>query len=341
MSYSRRFSREIQIPYRGNVTAHYPASKSGGTINVSYSGTATEDVNVEIYVDTDDFDSSVKSCNNTVNGLTASVGAMNAAQCLAIKNNADKVSQTIIDGFFHTIRTDLGTHKTELEQAVQAKLLLLRQQADTLRAKQAAMASDYARTTERYQGLFSDLNKELASRIHQVDQPVFKVVQDVDEQSDRMLHTYMVQTAVTMGKENSLLQAQISMANVKKHALEAMSQARNFLESKAHSENAIRESCIEGNGTDRYFVPVCYMKTESDNNLVNAECAIPEYYATQNPDVRKVLCDKLDNTDFGDDDNTDSGQLKSYVQSEINNRIRNNDEHSLRVKSWINKLLNK
>ena len=157
MSYSRRFSRTVSVHYSGTVS--YPASQTGGS--VSYSGTAHELVEVDVHVDTGAFDASVAHCNNSVSGLTASVGAMNAAQCLAIRQNADKISKSIIDGFFSTVRTDLRTQKAELEQAIDAKLLLLRQQAQTLQEKQQQMEEDYARTSARYQKIFNDLNNEL------------------------------------------------------------------------------------------------------------------------------------------------------------------------------------
>ena len=228
-----------------------------------------------------------------------------------------------------------------MEQAVQAKLMLLRQQAETLKKKQEKMAEDYARTTARYQKTFEDLNKELANRIHEIDQPVFKFVSEVDSQSDRMLHTDMVQTAVTMYKESSTLQAQITTANVKRHALEAMKQAQNFLVSKAISESTIQEASIDGSGYDQYLMPVCYMKTESENEHVDQQCVMPEYYFLKNPKLKESLCDKLDGMELGEEDEQSLEQVKSYVQTEIGNNITGTDTHSIRVRELINKMLNK
>ena len=340
MSYSRRFTRTIAVHYHGTETVSYPASQNGGTKTVSYSGTAYEDVEVDIFVDTSSFDQSIDSCNHHVGGLTASVGAMNAAQCVAISENADKVSKAIIDGFFHTVRTDLGTQKMELEQAIEARLILLRQQAATLREKQQKMAEDYARTTARYQKIFSDLNNELAIRIHEIDQPVFGLVKEVDTQSDRMIHTDMVQTAVTMSKESSILQAQIGAATVKRHALEAMDQANSFLTSKAISERTTRKSCIEGNGDDSYLIPVCYMRTESENQQIERKCIIPEYYTSNNKAMEEVLYDKLEMIDLDVLSEGENEQLQSYVQSEIADQITEDDNHSVRVRAMINKMLN-
>ena len=340
MSYSRSFRKTISVHYEGSKIVSYPASQSGGTTTVHYSGTAYEDVDVNIYVDTLPFDESVHDCNSHVNGLTTSIGAMNVAQCAAIKKNAEKVSKTIIDGFFHTAKADLSTQKAELEQVVEARLLLLRQQAETLREKQKAMEVDYARTTARYQKLFTDLNNELSARIHEIDQPVFNLVKEVDAQSDRMLHTDMVQTAVTMSKESSVLQAQISAATVKHHALEAMNQAQGFLVSKATTEKTIQDSCIEGAGDVRYMIPVCYMKTESENQRVERECFIPDYYST-NKLLKDNLCETLDDVNLDSSDDAFSEQLKSYVQSEIASKVGGDDSHSARVRAMINKMLNK
>ena len=140
MSYTRTFSRKVSIYYSGSVS--YPASKTGGT--VPYSGTATETVDVEVHVKTDDFDASVANCNSSVNGLTASVGAMNAAQCLAIHNNAEKVSKTIINGFFHTARTDLSAQSAELVQTVTARLGLLSNPNSCIRSKRRCARTMHA-----------------------------------------------------------------------------------------------------------------------------------------------------------------------------------------------------
>lgn len=341
MSYSRTFRRRVAVHYSGSETISYPPSQNGGTKTVYYSGTAYEDVDVDVHVNTTPFDASVANCNNHVSNLTYSVGAMNAAQCLAIANNANKVSKTIIDGFFQTIRTDLSTQKAELEQKVETRLLLLRQQAATLQDIQKKMGDDYARTTARYQKLFADLNNELSIRIHEIDQPVFNFVNQVDEQSDRMLHTDMIQTAVTVSKENNQLQAQIGAATVKRHALEAMGQIKSFLTSKAISERTLKEACTDGNGNDGYLIPVCYMKTESENNAIEKQCVLPDYYESKNPTIKDELCDRFENMELGSKDENYNDQLKSYVQSEINNNITSNDEHSARVRELINKMLNK
>lgn len=338
MSYSQRFSRTVSVPYSGTTTVRYPASQNGGTITVNYSGTTQEEVVVDVHVDTSPFDSSVAGCNNKVNNLTASVGAMNTAQCIAITKNANKVSKTIIDGFFHSIRTDISTQKIELEQIIEAKLLLLRQQVATIANIKKNMTEDYQRTTARYQKIFEDLNNELSIRIHEVDQPVFKLAQIIDMQNDRMLHTDMVQIVTAFGKESSFLQSQIKVASVKRHALEALSQAKQFLISKAQTESTIYNTCIDGSGNASYLVPVCYMCTESENNRVEQKCSIPENCTTYNENIKERLCNILMDTNFASVSEDEHEQVKSYLHTEITNNIKSEDAHAERVKAMINYL---
>ena len=334
MSYHRSYRRTVAVRYSGTIS--YPASQSGGT--KSYSGTAYEDIDIDIYVDTNDFDRSINNCNNTVNGLTASIGAMNAAQCKAIQDNADKVSKSIIDGFFLSVKTDLQTQKAELEQVIESRLVLLRQQAESLREKQKNMSEDYARTSARYQKIFNDINNELSVRIHQIDQPIFDLVKDVDSQSDRMLHTDMVQTAVTFNKECGTLQSQINVALVKKHALSAMTQATNFLISKANSEATLQKTSLQKTDNDTYFIPSCYMETKSEDGRIDQKCLVPQKFSNI---LAPELCKTLSKRDLGSNTEDESKQIKSYFEDEIANKFKDDDSHSSRVKAMIYQMFNK
>ena len=107
MSYTRTFSKDIRISYSGTVS--YPASKTGGVR--TYSGTATETVHVNIEVDTLPFDESVVDCTHTVNGLTSSVTATEAAQIMAIDKNA----QTLLKEYGRLSSVNLSRNsKTEV-----------------------------------------------------------------------------------------------------------------------------------------------------------------------------------------------------------------------------------
>lgn len=123
MSYTRNFTKKIDVHYSCDVD--YPASEHGGT--TTYHGIATEIVSIEVTVDTNPFDQSVISCNNMVNTLTSSVAATEAAQIVSINKNAEKVGNTIINGFFNTIRLEIDQQIVQLNNHIKSTLLHLRE----------------------------------------------------------------------------------------------------------------------------------------------------------------------------------------------------------------------
>ena len=65
-------------------------------MRVYYEGTAYEDVQVDIKVDTNPFDASVANCNKHVDVLTGSVVATQAAQVESIKQKAKQIHKCLI-----------------------------------------------------------------------------------------------------------------------------------------------------------------------------------------------------------------------------------------------------
>lgn len=345
MSYRKTYKQKIPVYYKGSVryngSVSYPASQNGGTKSYSgsvpFEGVVNEEVEIIIDVDTDEFDASVDRCTKDVKLLTGSVAAMNTAQCAAITTGSQKISQTIINGFINSVKTDLSTQTAALEQTINSKLMLMREQLTTLVEKKKKMESDYQRTTKRYLKIFEDLDKELSNRIHQLDQPVFSFVKEIDCQSDRMLHTDLIHSAVTLNKESEIIQAQIESANVKQHALEAMSQMKMFLTSSAETERTLYESTVEGSGYDTYLFPFCYMESSSIGNKMIRKYAIPETMESSSEKLKERLdFEKMPNQLL-----EEKNKIQSYFQDEISQKLSGCDEHSSRVRSLINSMFNK
>ena len=166
MSYRRSFHKTIVVHYSGSVSYSYPASQNGGSGTAHYSGTAYEDVQVNIDVETTPFDNSVAHCNNSVNVLTGAVVATEAAQVASIDSNAKKIGSTIVEGFFKTIRSEISQQISELSSRLDATLMHLHKMAKRCVEKQKQMESDYNGVSNRYMKIFDDLNNELANRIY-------------------------------------------------------------------------------------------------------------------------------------------------------------------------------
>lgn len=341
MSYTRRFRKRIEVPYSGSVSVRYPASEHGGTTTEYYSGTAYEDVEVEIEVETEPFDNSVDGCNSEVNMLTGSVVAMNSAQVLSIRKNSERVSKSIIDGFFQSVKSDISTQKMMLEQTVESRMMLLRDQMKTLLEKKQQMEIDYQRTSQRYHKIFTDLDKELSVRIHRLDQPVFNIVREIDDQSDRMLHTEMISTVTNHNEESGVAQAHLNLAKLKDDARETLSRIHGFLAQKAVMDRTLEKTTFKGEGEETFLVPVCYLSTESENHIVNRKCVVPKKYLSNNKHMEDILAEKLSKEVFKEKSESDKNHIVSYVQNEMNEHITGQDSHARRVKETINKLLNK
>jgi hypothetical protein len=178
MSYRQNY--RATIPYHGSVSVSYPASQNGGTTSASYSGEVP--VNVAIDVNTRPFDGSIANFKGSIDVLTGSVVAMNAAQCAAIQNTATRVSKSIIDGFFGTINTELTQQLQALDSAIKATFGLIEQQAKAVTDQKGVMETDYNRISSRYVTLFADLDNECYKRIYALDKKSFLLSEKVQDE---------------------------------------------------------------------------------------------------------------------------------------------------------------
>ena len=171
MSYTRSYSGSVTVT--GDVTVNYPASQYGGTKTVPYSQTVP--LNFNVTVETTPFDQSIDSAANQVNGLTAAVAAMNTSNCAAITANANRISDSIIDGFYGLIQNDITTKKAEYSTQIQTKSALLLSHCEAVRDKHDRMLNDVERERAKFGMVFSELDKELERRVTELDKPAFKL----------------------------------------------------------------------------------------------------------------------------------------------------------------------
>ncbi len=186
MSYRRNY--QASVHYSGSVSISYPASQSGGSKTAYYSGNVP--VSIAIDVITDPLDDSVQNCNRSLNVLSGSVVALQASQIAAIQQTAREVSQSLIDGFFGTIKTELSQQLQALDAAVKANFALLQEQSKAISAQQKTMETDYNRISSRYTTLFSDLDAECYKRIYALDKQSFTLSDKVQKEllSDTLKH---------------------------------------------------------------------------------------------------------------------------------------------------------
>ncbi len=191
MSYTRSYSSSLRVS--GSATVTYPASEHGGVMHVPYSQNVP--VNIEVTVATDPFDNSIDSAGNKVDGLTASVAAMNAANCAAIAQNSKRISVSLKSGFYKLIQSDISTKKAESNTAVQSKSALLLEHSKAVQDKHDRMLSDVERERAKFGKVFRDLDNELERRITEVNKPAFRLSRNVREEI--VVKPYLTEAAAT------------------------------------------------------------------------------------------------------------------------------------------------
>ena len=142
-------------------------------------------MNITVYVDTDEFDRSVRHCNTSLNGLTAAVIATEAAQVESKKASSKRIADTIIKGFFNYVGADLAQKIKELAAKCEATFLELMDQKRTCMEKTTQMRNDYQMISKRYSKIFEDLDRETISRIEQLDRPAFQFAETAQAVADR------------------------------------------------------------------------------------------------------------------------------------------------------------
>lgn len=313
MSYRRRFSKVIDVPIeisidspsasasqdgrlstsRGSVTIYYNGTSRRIPISVnSFGGSdhinASQTIDVDIEVDTSPFDRSISDCNTHVNALTGSVAATEIAQVQSIKENSEQIASTIIKGFFKNVQADISTQVMQLSKRVESRLIHLREQARTLISKKEQMEVDYHRTRSRYEKIFADLNNELEHRVKALDEPIFKMVQSIEHEEERMLNSDFTEVASVVAKENAVLSAQISAAMTKKRAHNAITQAIDFLRVQKETDFAINRSTISelkgANGA--FFLPVCYFEASENKGVMKRNIVYDKQKLTKEVESR-------------------------------------------------------
>jgi len=260
MSYSQNYSASVH--YSGSVSYRYPASEHGGIGTVPYSGNIP--VNVTINVNTKPFDGSVNRFNTSVDVLTGSVVAMNAAQCAAISRTATDVSTALINGFFGTINTELTQQLQALDSAIKAVFGLIAEQGKAVTDKKTQMEGDYNRISSRYVRLFEDLDTECYKRIYALDKQSFLLSENVQQ---RLISESSRNTAALnlLGIEDvSSLETLMFVSSINRRVLEVLRTLHDYITQESVINSLVNSLLCdeEINENIPFSIPVIW--TESD-----------------------------------------------------------------------------
>lgn len=175
MSYTINYNSSLKVS--GSVRVSYPASEHGGTLTEYYNDVVP--VTLAVTVATDPLDVSVKNAGHCVDGLTASIAAVNAASCANIAECSDKISDRIVSGFYGLIQNDITTKKAETKAEVQTKVALLAEHSKAVRNMHTRMLKDVERERAKYGNIIKELDTELQRRITELDKSAFNLSRSV------------------------------------------------------------------------------------------------------------------------------------------------------------------
>jgi len=225
MSYRKHYSQSITVS--GSKSYSYPASQSGGTGSVTIY--IDVPINVEILVDTDPFDTSVNRAQSHLNVLTEAVIASEAAEVIAINEGAEKISNSIVSGFFSYIKYDISQQISEFRPLVETKFMELVKLHESCVAKKAQMTEDFARIAERYTHIFNDLDKEVSNRIKALNQEAFATGLQIGERVTFSSDNSLFNTATISNGETGNAFSFLFSSGLKQRTFQLIKRARKLL----------------------------------------------------------------------------------------------------------------
>ena len=343
MSYTRNYRETITVSGSKTVSVSYPASQNGGSTSATVHYTEEVPVSVNINVDTNPFDRSVSHVNGNVDLLTGAVVATEAAEIESKLKNSVKIGDSIINGFFSYIRSEISQQITELSQNIDAHLMHLKELAKSCIDKKKQMEGDFFRISGRYVKIFDDLNNELSNRIYELDKPAFVFKKETDNQKIRTSSNDLVNTVTICGIESSDLQTKIGASIAKKRALDTLNKSKVFLWQQKKLNLTIKQSMLNDSKSCSIFAPCCFVESNNTNNQIDKNIYSTDYLTILNEKSKKneIIDQFLLNSIIWSVLSQDVlKNISQYFNTELNNVSTLNDQHNVRVREMIQKIAN-
>lgn len=248
MSYSRTFSTPVTLRYSGIVDGK------------PYSGSVTETINVNVHVDTSDFEDASDANRASVDALTGAVVATKAAHVQSITDMAGRIGSTLIAGFYSTVKSEISQQMTQLTGIIDATTVHLAELSKRCNDKQRQMAADYARLESRYSKLFGELDSELDNRVHELDRNAFNTFRAISDVTGLAIDSDSAATVAVAGSETSRTRTLIEASSVKNTAARAIGAITGYLVADRQCDRLIDRATFPAGGAT-FACPVLAVET--------------------------------------------------------------------------------
>ncbi len=335
MSYSRNYNTSITI----NETVDYPSSNTGGSTRVSF----TVPVSVNITVDTNPFDRSLNKFSDHITLLTGAVIAAEASEIAMIAENANKISGSIITGFFGYIRSGISQQISEYRPKVEAGFVELVKQREMCLSKMNQMKEDYQRISERYTNIFNDLDKETRNRIRAINEEAFSVNSNIYEQLHRTTESGLSSVPIISNDEIEQTHSLLFSSRLKNRVMLLMSKAKSLILDDKRLKQMLNLLLINDKIeiSKIKYLPLLLMESNIKDKGIRSELYFnTKLPAFNTPEFRQNISDEYsaEKINWESMNEGAKSELNRYLQNDINSIDMSQDQHSKRVADVIRRL---
>jgi hypothetical protein len=229
-------------------------------------------------VDTAPMAEEMRSVSRHVDGTTTAVVAMQAAVIAAEASAADHICANVNRGFYSLIRSQISQKIARLQSEVESQLTQLKAQSLAVLAIKSRMERDYHMISARYLKLFNSLNKNLKSRVTELDRPAMELAQNnVAKLNNR--YRYLTATVAVNQLESVSCSQRIISANVRKRGEAAILSLQRFIADMNEQERLTKQVLIKNQPfwtAGHIYLPVAVFETKfAENTLVDLDIAVP------------------------------------------------------------------
>lgn len=285
-------------------------------------------------VDTTPMADELQSVSNHVKGTTAAVVTMQSAVIAAENNSANKVCSNVNRGFFTLVQSQISQKVANKQSRVEALLMQLAQQKRQLLGIKTNMEREYGRIAARYLRIFTSINKELETRIRQVDQPVFELVNKHMATSSNRMNS-LTSWAATSQDEGITKSQQILVSKMKSNAQVALEQSTDFLSQIGEQRvltNKVLISNPMGNDNHTCQLPVVILET------INDAAGVARKDVSTADTLAPIFSNQINNTIRESNDLSWKQSEKPQLLSEEFDRIVDASNVSSRVRNMIKEM---
>jgi hypothetical protein len=128
-------------------------------------------------VDTTPMAHSIDGAKGHLNGVTAAVTAMEVAVIASERAASKKICENVDEGFFMLVKSQISQKAVAAYTEMESKQMTLLQLAKAIDNIKRQMESDFNMIAKRYAKLFQSLNKELETRVKELDRPAMQLAE--------------------------------------------------------------------------------------------------------------------------------------------------------------------